>query len=76
MPLKAVLEIKVLEPGSLLPTLSGEAPNDLMEKITDPLELLPTDQAVGLPAQRAGTLVLANDKDILKLTGLFRCVHT
>ena len=76
MPLKAVLKIKVLEPGSLPPTLSGEAPNDLMEKITDPRESLPTDQAVGLPAQRAGTLVLANDKDILKLTGLFRCVYT
>jgi len=75
LPLKAVLKIKVLEPGSLLPTLSGEAPSDMMEKITDPRESLPIDQAVGLPAQRVGTLVLENDKDILKLTGRFRCVH-
>ena len=47
----------------------------MMEKITDPRESLPIDQAVGLPAQRVGTLVLENDKDILKLTGRFRCVH-
>lgn len=75
MPLKAVLKIKDLEQGLLLPTLSGEAPNDLMEKITDPRESLPTDQAVGLPAQRVGISVLENNKDILKPTGRFRCVH-